>query len=128
MIYVISLRGLGRHTKTGSVFLTAAASGGAVFPVIMSPVTSKQGLRYSFCVVVAASAFGTLFPLYVAIVPAARKQTDPVHERRPLSSLRDSSGRKQSWVGRTLTLRRSRKRGISDLPTIEHIEGDKEMT
>ncbi|KAI9697091.1 MAG: hypothetical protein M1836_005053 [Candelina mexicana] len=76
-IYAISLRGQGRHTKTASAYMTAAVSGGAVWPPIMSPVGSVRGIRYSFCVVVALFAFGTIFPVYLSAVPVARKQVDP---------------------------------------------------
>ncbi len=76
-IYAISLRGQGRHTKTASAYMTAAVCGGAVLPPIMSPVASARGLRYSFCVVVALFAFGTVFPVYLSVVPIARKQVDP---------------------------------------------------
>ncbi|KAI9793815.1 MAG: hypothetical protein M1835_006973 [Candelina submexicana] len=76
-IYAISLRGQGRHTKTASAYMTAAVSGGAVWPPIMGPIASVRGTRYSFCVVVALFAFGTIFPMYLSTIPIARKQVDP---------------------------------------------------
>ena len=79
----MSLRGLGSHTKTGAVLLTAAISGGAIFPAIMNSVADSSGLPYSFCVVVAASAGGIVFPIYLETVPKAKRQVDPVHKPKP---------------------------------------------
>ena len=65
----------------GAVVLTAATSGGAVIPVIMSPVNDSRGIRYGFCVVVAVFAFGLLLPLYATVITSARHQVDPGHKR-----------------------------------------------
>ncbi|KAK4694658.1 MFS transporter, FHS family, L-fucose permease, partial [Lecanoromycetidae sp. Uapishka_2] len=128
LIYAISIRGLGMHTKTGAVFITAATSGGAVIPAIMNPVTERYGLQYSLCVVVAVFSFGTLMPIYLCISPAAKKQVDPVHvnrscilsqETRPMSSSRASR------VFSAVTRRKkppSENTATSDEPTIEHLE------
>lgn len=121
----MSLRGLGVYTKMGSVFLTAAISGGAVIPGIMSPVTSSRGVRYSFCVVVAVFAFGTLLPLYTILVPAAKQQVDPVHIPRDGSS---SSERPKppSRLSQAFSAVVRRKKCSSDLPTTEHLERKQE--
>ena len=136
MIYAISLRGLGSHSKTGASLLTAAVSGGALFPVISSPVAKARGLPYSFSVVVAISAFGALFPLYLMLFPPAMRQVDPVIEgegRRRTSLLptegvptRDRRHRvRDSRIIKTVT---KRKKGTStnegEGPTVEHVEGD----
>jgi fucose permease len=79
IIFAISLRHLGRRTKTGAACLAAAASGGAAFPWVMYAVQSippGQTVQYSFCVVVALLAAGLLFPIYLEIVPAAKAQVD----------------------------------------------------
>ena len=78
--FAMCMRGLGAYTKTGSILLTAATSGGAVVPAIMSPVTDHRGIQYSFCVVVAFFAFGSLLPIYTEIIPGAKAQVDPVRE------------------------------------------------
>lgn len=82
MIFAIGLRGLGRKTKQGASFLTAAASGGAVFPFVMLAVQRLNGesIQYSFCVIVALFAFGLLYPLHLNFVPAVRHVVDPTHE------------------------------------------------
>ncbi|MCJ1244389.1 hypothetical protein MMC30_001587 [Trapelia coarctata] len=111
LIYAISLRGLGSSTKSGAVYLTAAISGGAILPVIMYPVANAYGLRYSFCVIVAASAFGIVFPVYLIAVPKARRQVDPVHRHKrerpvlPTENPREKGGR----VGKVPEARRRKK-------------------
>lgn len=87
LIYAICLRGLGAQTKTGSVWLTVATSGGAVIPAIMSPITNNRGVQYSFVIVVAVFALGSIFPAYLAIVPAAKAQVDPHHRNRVADSM-----------------------------------------
>lgn len=126
MIFAISLRGLGSHTKTGSVFLTAAVSGGAIWPVIMSPIVSSQGLRYSFSIVVAASAAGALFPLYLTLVPAAKKQVDPVHRSRSSILPTDQPVPRHHRGSRILSTVMRKRRTTSGAPTAEHIERVKE--
>ncbi len=83
------LRGLGARTKDGAVLLTMAASGGAVAPAIMNAVIHQRGVRYSFCIVVAFFAFGSVFPAYTALVRAAKQQLDPVRESGKLPMARD---------------------------------------
>lgn len=121
IIFAMCLRGLGSKTRMGAVVLTAATSGGAVIPVIMSPVTDSRGVRYGFCVTVAVFAFGLLLPLYATVVPAARQQVDPVYKRpdggqspgRPLTPKK---------LGRALTGMVSKGKSLLDSPTQEHIE------
>jgi len=126
LIFALSLHGLGQYTKTGAVLLTAATSGGAVVPAIMSPVTSKFGVQYGFCVVVAVFAFGALMPIYLSLSPAAKKQVDPVPrpvtegKRKPKASNRAS--RVLSAVVRRG--RKSSEEGTGgEEPTIKHVEG-----
>ena len=136
MIYAISLRGLGSHSKTGASLLTAAVSGGALFPVISSPVAKARGLPYSFSVVVAISAFGALFPLYLMLFPPAMKQVDPVipGEGRRRTSLLPTAGPavrekrhrvRDSWVIESVTRRKkATSTSQGEGPTVEHVEGD----
>ena len=86
LIYAMSLRGLGRHTKDGSALLTASIAGGAVMPPIMNAAARSQDPRiaYSYSVVTATFAFGALLPVYVNLWPAARKQVDPIKRDEPL--------------------------------------------
>ncbi len=82
IIFAISLRRMGRATKSAAAFLTAAASGGAAFPWVMFAVQARgMGVQYSFCIPVALFAVGLLFPIYMSIVPAARTQVDSLGKR-----------------------------------------------
>ncbi|KAK0109336.1 hypothetical protein ONS96_003155 [Cadophora gregata f. sp. sojae] len=82
LVFAIGLRGLGRKTKQGASYLTAAASGGAVFPFVMLAVQKVDGrsVQYSYCVIVALFAVGTLYPMYLNSVPRVRRVVDPVRE------------------------------------------------
>ncbi|KAL8662175.1 MAG: hypothetical protein Q9202_004931 [Teloschistes flavicans] len=121
IIFAMCIRGLGARTKMGSVMLTAATSGGAVIPVIMSAVKDSHGIRYGFCVAVAVFAFGLLLPLYTTVIPAARQQVDPVHKR----SSDDISSDGASWgqgLGRVFSGLVKRNTRLSESATTEHIE------
>ncbi|KAJ5812315.1 Major facilitator superfamily domain general substrate transporter [Penicillium riverlandense] len=78
IIFAISLRGTARHTKTAATFLTVAVSGGAFFPFAQYAAYLARGQSYSFCVLVAVFCAGAIFPFYLNLVPAAKKQVDPV--------------------------------------------------
>jgi fucose permease len=131
VIYCIGLRGLGIHTKTGSAFMTAAISGGAIFPVIQAAVSKRRGVKYSFCVALASFAAGTVFAIYLNVVPAAKKQVDPVHEDRTARRNRrlarsqtnqsDASTDKNQFGLRGIIARRRRAKD-ENMPTAEHLE------
>jgi len=128
LIFAISLRGLGHHTKLGAVLLTAATSGGAVIPAIMNPVFTTHGVQYAFCVVLAVFSFGALMPMYLATGPAAKKQVDPVHLKTNSilgGEMRPSSNRASRVI--SAVVRRGKKTNSettgSDMPTIEYVEG-----
>lgn len=71
------LRGMGRNTKDASILLTAAISGGAVFPPIAYGVLKAKNVQYAYCVVVAVFAFGALLPLWLNGSPAVKAIVDP---------------------------------------------------
>lgn len=78
IIYAIALRGIGRHTKTATAFLASAISGGLFFPFIKHAVQVSRGEAYSYCVVTAVFCAGAVFPLYLNLLPKARRQVDPI--------------------------------------------------
>jgi len=82
IVYAISMRGMGDQTFNATAFMTAAISSGAVIPPIMWAVTKGHSVRYSYSVVLAVFIFGAIFPVYLNLVPAARRQVDPIHENR----------------------------------------------
>ena len=129
LVFAIALRGLGKHTKTGSVLLTAATSGGAIIPAIMWPVVSNHNVRYAFCVVVAVFAFGALMPIYLSISPAAKKQVDPVHSRQDTilgGDMRPTTPNKANRIFSAVIKRKkpSSETTTSDSPMCEHVEGE----
>ncbi|KAF2157170.1 MFS general substrate transporter [Myriangium duriaei CBS 260.36] len=77
LIYASCLRGLGKHTKDGTALLTAAISGGAVFPAISYAASTQLGAQPSLVVGVAAFAGGALLPVLVSTMPSFRRVLDP---------------------------------------------------
>lgn len=125
LIYAICLRGLGAQTKIGSLWLTMATSGGAVIPAITSPVTAGHGVQYSFVVIVAIFAVGSIFPAYLAVVPAAKAQVDP-HHQKPDDDATDREAPARNHAGRMFSTMTRRKKTRSNLPPSEHEEREQE--
>ena len=92
IIFAISLRGTAQHTKTAAALLTVAVSGGAYFPFAEYAAYLSNGTPWSYCVLVAVFSAGAIFPLYLNLVPAVKKQVDPV----PNESLRRHRRRRRS--------------------------------
>ena len=133
LVFAIGLRGLGAYTKTGSAFLTAATSGGAIWPVIMNPVIEARGLQYSFCVVVAVFAAGSVFPVYLTLCEPAKQQVDPVKGAGVFGASADNSavlngdrrpGSPMKTARRRFSEALRRKKRSSDVPGVEHIESN----
>ena len=131
IIFAMSMRGMGAHTKTASAFMTAAISGGAIFPVIQTVVWNHTNLRYSYCVATAVFAFGIIFPIYLNLVPAAKVQVDPIHEKRikrrnerkalSRQSTAEDPGASQRTFGLAGILAR-RSRNKMEQPSSQHVE------
>ncbi|KAL9108678.1 MAG: hypothetical protein Q9227_006624 [Pyrenula ochraceoflavens] len=131
IIYAISLRGMGAHTKTAAALITASISGGAPFPAIQTVITNSHSIQYSWCVVVAVSAGGILFPSYLNMFPQARNQVDPVHESRAfrnhhrkhtLRNISDGSTDPKTKAFGLVGIIARRKKQQSDSPHSEHYE------
>lgn len=100
IVFASGMRGLGAHTKTGSAFMTAGISGGVVPPVIQWAVTNGHGIKYSYCVPLATGAFGMIYAIYLNVVPQARHQVDPIHEKRVARRERRAIDRQNSSASR----------------------------
>ncbi|KAL9578577.1 MAG: hypothetical protein Q9212_005628 [Teloschistes hypoglaucus] len=122
IIFAMCIRGLGAQTKMGSVALTAATSGGAVIPVIMSAVKDSHDIRYSFCVATAVFAFGLLLPLYTTFIPAARQQVDPMHKQSADDIIPSDGASKPQRLGRVFSELVKRNTQSSEPATMERIE------
>ncbi|KAF2720739.1 MFS general substrate transporter [Polychaeton citri CBS 116435] len=121
LIFAQALRGMGRHTKTAAVFITAAVSGGAVFsPIAYAVYSSGKGVRFSLVVAAVCYAAGTLFPIYLNLVPKAMKQCDPVKDATAPGESRPSST--NSRASRALSFLATRKKGSKDSTAVEHRE------
>ncbi|KAF2759805.1 MFS monosaccharide transporter-like protein [Pseudovirgaria hyperparasitica] len=132
IVFAMCLRGMGRHTKMASIVLTAAVSGGAVFPPIAYSVQKSHGTQYALCVAVAAFTAGTLLALWTELVPKARRIVDPLTDPSAANSdddeeeeEEDSAERSGSESKRSSILRGIRRkiRELKDeMPTREHRE------
>lgn len=78
IIFAMSLRGMGAHTKTASAIMATAIGAGSFTPFVQRAAASDHTARYSFAVLVALFSAGALYPIYLALIPAAKKQVDPV--------------------------------------------------
>lgn len=124
LIFAQSLRGMGKHTKLASVFITSATSGGAVFsPISNSIAQSSRGVQYSLVVAVAAFAGGTTFAIGLNGNPLTRKQVDPIKDSTTPSGSRPGST--SSRASRALSflhvMRKGSKEKMSS-PTAEWVE------
>lgn len=77
-IFALSLRGTGRHTKLAASLLASAISGGVYFPFAQQAARLAHGESFSSVVFVALFSAGAIFPVYLNLVPAAKKQVDPI--------------------------------------------------
>jgi len=137
LVFAIGLRGMGRHTKWAASALTAAASGGAIFPFVMWAVQkiNRRSIQYSYCVVIALFVFGAIFSVYLNFVPSARHQVDPAKLPKLGGVLngsphRGGDGRPDTPIRRLsrhfsiIISKIGRVTGKSDheLPVVEHVE------
>ncbi len=68
LIFALSLRGLGRHTKRGASFLVSSVCGGAVVPAILGNVADKIGTRHAMCIPLIFFFIAWSFPIYLNLV------------------------------------------------------------
>lgn len=136
-IFAMSLRGCGKHTKTASALITAAISGGAVFPPMTYGATQTHNVQFAFCVAVVAFGVGALLPVWLYVSKDAREIVEPV--KREDLDLSDTSSRQSTtalptvrerrstawrrWSVRSLgTKVRKASRGSPESPQVEHRE------
>lgn len=81
--YPICIRGMGEHTKTAAAILMTATTGGVPFPIIQNSLHMSRSAQYAYCVIVALCVSGSPFPLYVILIPAARRNADPRRKGLP---------------------------------------------
>jgi FHS family L-fucose permease-like MFS transporter len=72
LIFTLSLRGLGRHSKRGASFIVAAVSGGALFPPVLGAVADALGgdTQKAFFIPLIGFVIAWTFPLYLNLFKA----------------------------------------------------------
>jgi hypothetical protein len=135
LIFVLGLRGRGTHMAYVAAALVATACSGAIFPYVMYIIVFDNHKRahYAFCVVVALFAFGSLFPIYLNLVPKAGRQIDPVRRiSSHFSNIRSKAAKNgdiwQRLKGRAYPVvssvfGRPYRRKESELPFVDYGQG-----
>jgi FHS family L-fucose permease-like MFS transporter len=72
LIFTLSIRGLGRHSKRGSSFIVAAVSGGALFPPVLGAVADALGgnTQHAFFIPLIGFCIAWTYPVYLNLVKA----------------------------------------------------------
>ncbi|CAO2652194.1 Nn.00g004770.m01.CDS01 [Neocucurbitaria sp. VM-36] len=78
IIFALTLRGLGRHTKRGASFLVASVCGGAVVPVILGNVADRIGTRHAMCIPLVFFFIAWSYPIYLNVYKG--KELDAYNE------------------------------------------------
>ncbi|KAH8705319.1 putative glucose/galactose transporter [Talaromyces proteolyticus] len=78
IIYAMSMRGMGVHTKTASAFMAASLSNGFMAFLARYAVKAAIGEPNSYIIVAAFWGTAAIFPIYLNLVPAAKRQVDPI--------------------------------------------------
>ncbi|KAF8602696.1 MFS general substrate transporter [Ceratobasidium sp. AG-I] len=64
-IFVISTKGMGRHTRRAASLLISAVGGGAVFPPIQGAIADRHGTRISYAINIPAFIYIAGFALFL---------------------------------------------------------------
>ncbi|KAJ4375881.1 hypothetical protein N0V83_001159 [Neocucurbitaria cava] len=78
IIFALTLRGLGRHTKRGASFLVSSVCGGAVVPVILGNVADRIGTRHAMCIPLVFFFIAWSYPIYLNLYKG--KELDAYNE------------------------------------------------
>lgn len=80
LIFTLSIRGLGRHTKRGSSFIIASVSGGALFPALTGLLADHKGYHIGMCVPLAGFFVSFVYPIFLNTV--YRRELDGFRESK----------------------------------------------
>jgi fucose permease len=117
LIFTQSIRGLGKHTKDGSVILIAAVCGGGVFPGLSFVARQAQNSQYAICVAVAGFAGATLLPFILNFSPLARTLCDPLKDPSSIEDDEMAGSSTSSVASRALSFFSIRKRSADEMKT-----------
>lgn len=72
LIFTLSLRGLGRHSKRGASFIVASVSGGALFPPVLGAVADAfdGNTQKAFFIPLIGFVLAATFPIYLNLFKA----------------------------------------------------------
>jgi MFS transporter, FHS family, L-fucose permease len=72
LIFTLSIRGLGRHSKRGASFVVAVISGGALFPPVLGAVADALGgnTQHAFFIPLIGFVIAFTFPVYLNVFKA----------------------------------------------------------
>jgi fucose permease len=78
LIFSISLRRMGRGTKSAAGVLTSAQAGAAVVIWLMYEISTgeRKTIRYTYCLLIGLLAVASLFPVYLSASSKVRQQID----------------------------------------------------
>lgn len=65
LIFTLSIRGLGRHTKRGSSYIVASICGGALFPSLTGLLADHKGYHIGMCVPLAGFFVSFVYPIFL---------------------------------------------------------------
>lgn len=68
LIFTLSIRGLGRHTKRGSSYIIASICGGALFPSLTGLLADHKGYHIGMCVPLVGFFVSFVYPIFLNTV------------------------------------------------------------
>ena len=100
LIFALSIRGLGRHSKRGASFIVAAVSGGALFPPVLGTVADHIGTQKAFFIPLIGFVIAWTFPLYLNLFKAKSldgwtEEKAPTVTEKDVESMHDDEDEKK---------------------------------
>ncbi|KAF7861370.1 hypothetical protein EAF04_007935 [Stromatinia cepivora] len=78
LVFSLTIRGMGKHTKWASAWIVASATGGSVFVFVIFGVQKIHTIQYSFVIIFVLFLVGLLYPVYLNFGgKGVRHQVDP---------------------------------------------------
>ena len=104
LVFAVALPGLGHRTKLFGALIVTSACGGGVMPLLVYVTSVARGLQNATIFIIVAVAAAMLLPIYLNLVPAARRQADGgnIHTPAPNTAelrLEDSAPNDRERIG-----------------------------
>lgn len=117
LIFVQSIRGMGKYTKDGSAIMISAVSGGSVLAGLSYVASQSQDSQYSICVAVAGFTGATLLAFFLNFNPLARTLCDPLKDPSEISDDQIAGSATSSVASRALSFFSIRKKSAGEMKT-----------